>query len=151
MYSWPNPLQSALTITPQPLDENVVAPAALALHALARVDACSLGNELGAAELAALVGVDDLERAVAQGRLAQRLNAAVRLHRDGHAALQHPTVVQVQHGHPVHPAARYRDVGDVQRPGLVGPLDGDVAQQVRELRVCRVLATGVGLADLTNQ
>jgi hypothetical protein len=105
-----------------------------------------LGHELGAAELAALVGVDDLRRSPARRRLAQGLDAEVRLHRDRHPVRQHPSAGPVQHRHQVHPATRHRDVGDVQRPDLVGALDGQPAQRVREHRVRRVLLARVGLA-----
>ncbi len=41
----------------------------------------------------------------------------------------------VHDGHEKDEAARHRDVGDVGRPDLVGPLDRERAQQVREDRV----------------
>ncbi len=58
-----------------------------------------LGDELSAAELAVLVGVDHLCRTLAGGSLAQHLDAKVGLHRDGHAMRQHPAAVSILHGH----------------------------------------------------
>lgn len=51
------------------------------MHALTRSAVCDLGDELGAAELAALVSVDHLRTALACLRLAQVLDAALWLHR----------------------------------------------------------------------
>ena len=53
-----------LDATPQPLDEDVIDPTALAVHAdLDAVVGQHLG-EVGAGELAALVGIEDLRRTV---------------------------------------------------------------------------------------
>ena len=57
---------------PGPLDENVVSPAALAVHADLDVVILERLGKLSAGELAALVGVEDLECAVAGKGFLQR-------------------------------------------------------------------------------
>src|SRR6478736_6480630 len=65
-----------LHAAPQPLDEDVVAPAASAVHALVCTDALHFGDERGAAELAALIRVHDLRRTPTRYRLAQPMKGA---------------------------------------------------------------------------
>src|SRR3982074_3100174 len=62
---------------PEPLDEDVVTPAAFTVHA--DLDAVILEHlgKLGAGELAALVGVEDLGCAVAGKGFFQRLDAEI--------------------------------------------------------------------------
>ena len=55
----------------------------------------------------------------------------VDFHRDRHPPRQDPAAEPVDDGRQVDEAARHRDVGDVHRPHLVGPLDRQPAQQVR--------------------
>src|SRR6266436_3212476 len=68
---------------PQTFDEDVVHPAATAVHrdADANVIQCVCEGEAG--ELAALVGVEDAGPAVASNRLLQRRNTEVSIHRVG--------------------------------------------------------------------
>lgn len=63
---------------PQPLDENVVAPVALAIHA--DCDAVNLdqADELEAGELAALAGVEDVWASAAGDNSGERLDSEVR-------------------------------------------------------------------------
>ena len=67
---------------PQPLDENVVAPRAFAVHADRDAIFDQQAGERSASELRTLVGVEDLRLAVLRQRLLQRLDAECRLHRD---------------------------------------------------------------------
>ncbi|CAI09262.1 hypothetical protein ebA5509 [Aromatoleum aromaticum EbN1] len=62
---------------PQPLDEDVVAPAALAVHADLDAVVFEQVGEIGAGELASLIGVEDLRAAVAMQRFAHRIEAEV--------------------------------------------------------------------------
>ena len=69
-----------LHAAPQSLDEHVVSPTAFAVRALGRADAPDLGGEFRAAELTALVGVDDLRYTPARCGLSQGLDTEVSLH-----------------------------------------------------------------------
>src|SRR5436305_10689492 len=85
-----------LHTSPQPLDEHVVDPAALAIHADANsIELEDLGERLGA-KLSPLVGVEDLGAAKAHERLLQRLYTKVARHRIGGAPRQHLAAVEVQ-------------------------------------------------------
>ncbi len=64
---------------PQPVDEDVVAPAALTVHRDLDVMGLEHRSEGQAGELAALVGVEDLRCPMAAQGLFQRLDAEVRL------------------------------------------------------------------------
>src|SRR3954466_7057699 len=65
--------------SPEPLDEDVVAPGTLAVHADGDPVPGQHTGEGPAGELAALIGVEDLRPAVAGQRLFQRLDAERRL------------------------------------------------------------------------
>src|SRR2546427_819332 len=63
---------------PQPLDEHVIDPATLAVHADGDASPLETLGPLLARELRALVGVEDLRYPELRHRLLQRLNAEVR-------------------------------------------------------------------------
>src|SRR3982751_3954970 len=83
--------------SPEPLDEDVVAPGTLAVHA----DGDSVpGQHAGeglAGELAALIGVEDLRPAGAGRGLFQRPDAERRLHGDRQPPGENPTAEPVDH------------------------------------------------------
>jgi hypothetical protein len=106
---------------PQPLDEHVVAPSSLAVHADRDLPATERAGECSTSELAALVGVEDLRLAEPRQRFFERFDAERRLHRDRQPPRQHTAAEPVDHRRQIHEAARHRDVGDVHRPDLVGP------------------------------
>src|SRR4029077_10716609 len=116
---------------PQPLDEDVVPPGALAVHADGDPVLDQHASECRAGELAALVGVEDLWLAVAGESVLQRLDAECRLHRDRYAPRQYAAAEPIEHNGQIDEAALHRDVGDVHRPHLVWPRDLDAAQQIR--------------------
>lgn len=70
---------------PEALDEDIVAPCPLAVHADLDLAGGQHLDEVGRSELAALVGVENLGRAVTRQRLLHRFNAKVGLQRDRHA------------------------------------------------------------------
>src|SRR5450631_4621591 len=76
---------------PQSLDEDVVPPGALAVHAVGDPVFDQHAGECRAGELAALIGVADLRIAVASESVLERLDAERRLHRDRYAPRQHAT------------------------------------------------------------
>src|SRR5882724_12891430 len=67
---------------PQPLNEDVVAPCSLAIHADRDAVAGERAGEGRAGELRALVGVEDFRLAVTSQGILQCLDAEGRLHRD---------------------------------------------------------------------
>src|SRR5437764_13917595 len=67
---------------PDPLDENVVTPCAFAVHANGDAVPEEDAGEVGAGELAALIGVEDAPPAVLGERLFKRLDAESHLHGD---------------------------------------------------------------------
>src|SRR5208337_4562834 len=116
---------------PEPLDEDVVQTAALAVHADGDAALAQRRREGFRGELRALVGVEDLRLAEASERLLQRLDAEAGVERVGQAPRQHPARVPVHDRHQVREARLHRDVGDVGRPDLIDPADLEAAQQVR--------------------
>ena len=90
--------------SPQPLDEHVVHPAALAVHRDANARLREHVGEVDAAELAALIAIADLRRAIALERLAQGLDAEARLERVGQPPGQYLAARPVHHGDQVQKA-----------------------------------------------
>src|SRR4029077_20520656 len=70
---------------PQPLDDDVVSPRTLAVHADCDAVLDQQAGERGARKLRALVRVEYLRLAVLRQRLLQCLDAECRLHGDRHA------------------------------------------------------------------
>ena len=116
---------------PQPFDEHVVPPGALAIHADRDVILDEHAGEGRARKLAALIGVEDLRPSVPGQSVLQRLDAERGLHRDGHPPRQHAPREPVEHHGKIDEALRHRDVRDVHRPHLVRPHDLHAAQQIR--------------------
>ena len=130
---------------PQPLDEHVVSPAALAVHRDADAVAHQQAGEGRACKLTALIGVEDLGRAITGDRLLDGIGAELGVHRYRQPPGQHPAAVPIDHRGQVDEAPGHRDVADVHGPDLVGPRDGQRAQQVRVDRAPGCLPAGVGL------
>src|SRR3954462_11093633 len=80
---------------PEPLDEDVVAPGALAAHAYGDAGLVQHVGEALAGELRALVGVEDLGPAMTGDVFLQRLDAAPPLHDDRLSTVQDPTAAPV--------------------------------------------------------
>src|SRR5205823_4720071 len=81
---------------PQPLDEDVVPPGALTVHADGDPVVGEHTGEGRSGELRALIGVEDLRLAVLGQRLLQRLDAERRLYLDRHAPRQHATTEPIE-------------------------------------------------------
>src|SRR3954452_24026548 len=101
----------ALDRSPEPLDEDVVAPGTLAVHADGDPVLGQRPGEGPAGELAALVGVEDLRPAVADQSLFQRLDAERRLQGDRQPPGENPTAEPVDDRGEVDEPARHRNVG----------------------------------------
>src|SRR5690349_6131413 len=96
---------------PQPLDEDVVPPAALAVHADADVSILEYLSKLSAGELAALVGVEDLGCAVAGKGFVQGVEAEIRAHADRHAPGEYPPARPIHDRRQIDEATGHRHIG----------------------------------------
>ena len=112
---------------PKALDEHIVAPGSLAVHADGDPVFEKNAGEAGAGELAALIRVEDLWPAVTGQSFVQRLNAELDLHGDRQSPSEDPAAEPVDDGGEIDEAARHRDIRDVHRPDLVGSDDRQVA------------------------
>ncbi len=94
---------------PQPFDEHVVAPAPGPIHT--DLDSVRLqeSRKLLAGELAALIRIEDLGRAIPADRLLHRVHAEVRRQRIGEPPGQHPATRPVQDGEEIHEASSHRN------------------------------------------
>ena len=104
--------------TPQPLDEDVVQAPAPAVHRYPDTGLPQAPGEGEASELAALVGIEDLQRAMAGQRLVECLDAEARIQGVRQALGQHMPARPVHDRQQVKEAAPYRDVGDGGAPAL---------------------------------
>ena len=120
-----------LHAAPQPLDEHVVHPAPLAIHAHPHCFGQQWRGEIVGGELASLVGVEDFGCTKACHSVLERFHAKCRVHDVAQAPSEHLATVEVQNRHQVGKALGHRHIGDVGGPDLVRPLDEDIAQQVR--------------------
>src|SRR3990172_150048 len=126
---------------PEPLDEDVVAPAAPAVHADPDAVLEQEPGERRAGKLRALVGVEDLGPAMTRDRLLDGGEAERAVQTVRHAPAERPPARPVHHDGQVHEAAGHGDVGDVHGPDLVRPRDRAVPEQVRVHRVGAVPPT----------
>ena len=131
---------------PEPFDEDVVAPTALAVHADLNAVLLEHADEGGTGELAALVGVHDFRRAVLGDRFFQRLDARIGCQRIREPPGQNAPGGPVEHGGQIDEPALHRDVGRVHRPDLVRSVDDEAAQAIRVNPVRLIAPAGVGLA-----
>ena len=101
--------------------------------------------------LTALVRIEDIGRAVLDDRLLEGLDAEPHIHRDQQPPGQHLPAVPVDHGHQIDEAFGHRYVGDVRGPNLIGPRDGQGAQQARVDVVAVCLSAGIELSVQRSQ
>jgi len=116
---------------PKPLDEHVVPPGALSVHADGDPVFDHNASECRAGELAALIRVEDIRLAVMSQGILQRLDAERRFHGDRQPPRQNPAAEPIKHDSQIDEAACHRDVRDVHRPYLVRPRDLHPTQQIR--------------------
>ena len=112
---------------PQPLNKDIVAPRAAAIHADRDGIVQQQAGERGAGELTALIGVEDLRPAAPGQRLLDRLKAERHLQGDRQPPRQDPPAEPVHHSSQIDEAPRHRNVGDVHCPYLVRPLHREAA------------------------
>src|SRR5215212_10196832 len=109
--------------SPEPLDEDIVAPSTLAVHADPDPIAGQYPGEDFAGELATLIGIEDLRPAMAGQSLFHGLDTERRLHGDRQPPGENPAAEPVDDRGEVDEAARHRNVGDVHRPSALGRSD----------------------------
>ena len=115
---------------PQPLDEHVVQPAALAIHGDLNAGRLQFVRPVPAGELAALVRVEDLRLSIALQGGVQRFQAETRILGDRQLPRQHVARVPVHDRHQIHKAVRQWNVGDISAPDLVGRVDAATPEQI---------------------
>ena len=133
---------------PEPLDEHVVDPAALAVHADGHRVGLEHRRKRRGRELGALVRIEDLRRPVAGERGLKGLDTAVAVEGVRHPPGQDAARVPIQDGHQLHEPVRHRDVVDSGCPHLIRSLDGQAPQQGR---IHRVSDPGLARARLRIQ
>ncbi|KFB76002.1 MAG: hypothetical protein AW06_002927 [Candidatus Accumulibacter cognatus] len=102
-------------------------------------------GEFAAGELATLISVEDLRAAVAVDGFPHRVQTEVGRQGVGKPPGKDPPREPVDHGEQVEKASAHRDVGDVRRPRLIGPLDREAAQEVGMDFIPPLPTRGVGL------
>ncbi len=131
---------------PQPFDEDVVAPAALAIHADPDAVLLKHADESRAGELTALIGVHDFRRTVLQKGFLQRLDTRISRQRVGQPLSQNTTRRPIQNSGQIDESALHRDVRRIHGPDLIRAIDGEVAQEVGVDPMRLIPPAGVGFA-----
>jgi hypothetical protein len=88
--------------------------------------------------IAALIGVDNVRSAKPAMRLLKCVNRMNSLERYRHPVRQNPPAVHINHRRQIHKTRRHANVGRIQRPNLIAPVDRQFAQRVRKYLVLRV-------------
>ena len=132
---------------PESFHEHVVAPAAFPVHADLNAVVFQEPRELLAGELAPLIGVEDVGRAIAGHGLLDRLQTEVGRQRVGQPPRQHPATRPVQDRKQIHEAPLHRNVGDIGRPDMIGRDDRQIAQQIGIDRMGGMPAGWYGASD----
>ena len=104
--------------TPQPLDKDVGHAPAPAVHRDLDAGGLQAPGEGAARELAALVGVEDLRRAMAGQRVVEGFDAEARVEGVRQPPGQHMPACPVHDRYEVQAPAAHWDVGDVSAPDL---------------------------------
>jgi len=95
---------------PEALDQNVVAPAPLAVHADSDLVRFQHIDEVRTCELAPLIGIDGVGFAVPRDRLLQGFDAEVGVHRVGESPGQDLSAVPVHHSHQEQESTAHRQI-----------------------------------------
>src|ERR1039458_703861 len=103
---------------PETLDEDVVTPAPLAIHANGDPIFLEPPGEGFAGELTALIGVEDLRFAMLAQSLIESLQAKRNVHCDRQLPTQYSTAEPVDHCDQIDKATLHRHVADVRCPSL---------------------------------
>ena len=104
---------------PEPFDHDIVAPRALAVHANRDLGVLQRREKGDGGELATLIRVHDLRRAMSSQGFAQRLHARPCLQRHREPPREHLAAEPVDDRHQIHKSPRHGDIREVHRPDLV--------------------------------
>src|SRR5512137_2784988 len=106
--------------SPEPFDKNVIAPAALAIHADLNSISLEKACKFGAGELAALVRVEDIRAATKRYSFLQCFYTEVRCQRVRKPPGKNSAGIPVLNDKQISKASTHRDIRDVCRPYLIG-------------------------------
>jgi len=128
---------------PQPFDEDIVQRSPAAIHTDRDAALLERSQEVGRGELRTLIGVPDFRLAKPE-RGVERGQAEGGFHGIGKFPTEYVTAEPVHDRDQIEKAALHRNIGNIAAPDMIGPLDGDAAQQVRVDLVVRVRAAQIG-------
>lgn len=114
---------------PQAFDEDIVNPAAPAIHADRYFGLAQHGGKGVAGELTALIGIEDFGLAVTGHGALQSFDAKSSVHRVRDAPGQYLARRPVHDRHQIEEAPPHRQIGHVGAPHLIGPRDRKIAQR----------------------
>ena len=106
--------------TPEALYPDVVLAASAAIHADLDAEFLASGQPQAARILAALVGVDDLRRAMGFHCQPEHLNTVLLVQRVVQSPCHDTAAVHVYYRRQVHGPVKHRYIGDVNAPDLIG-------------------------------
>ena len=125
----PQPDLLILQTSPQTLDEDVVHPAPLAIHADRDPVCLERGDPIVAGELTALVGVEGFRSAPGPAHgFIERSHAEAAVHRVAQLPGEHCPAVPIHDRHEVGMPLGHRNIGDVRAPDFVDLLDFSTPQ-----------------------
>jgi hypothetical protein len=104
---------------PESLDEDVVALGDFAVHADPDVVTLEHVDEVGGGELASLIGVEDLRRAVERDRLLDRLDAEIGRERVREPPRQNAARASIHEHEEIQKAETHWDIGYVGSPAAL--------------------------------
>ena len=123
----------ALQAAKPTLDEHVIHPARLPVHALTNPLCRKAANIIFARKLTALIGIDDARNAVGLYRRFDRLKHRRGVQRVAERPADDEAAEPVDNRREIHVFSAHFDVRNVDRPDLIGHENVLVFQQVREL------------------
>ena len=116
--------------TPEALYPDVVLAAAAAIHADPDAESLASGQPQAARILAALVGVDDLRRAMGFRCQPEHLNTVLLVQRVVQSPCHDTAAVHVYYRRQVHEPVKHRYIGDVNAPDLIGAGYVEATEQI---------------------
>ena len=127
--------------TPEALYPDVVLAASTAIHADPDAESLASGQPQAARILAALVGVDDLRRAMGFRCQPEHRNTVLLVQRVVQSPCHDTAAVHVYYRRQVHEPVKHRYIGDVNAPDLIGEGYVEATEQIGH-RVLRLTKSG---------
>ena len=119
--------------TPEAFYPDVVLASSPAVHADLDTEALAGGQPQSACILAALVGVDDLRRAMGFHSHAKHFYTVLLVQRVMQPPGHDTATVDVYYRREVHKSVQHRYIGDINAPDLIGTGDSELAKQIGHL------------------